>query len=444
MGSLASRIHSRCAANGRRRPARPLIPLLALLCGAAGCQGYSMEAVEPHTVVAVETYAKFERLHPPTLLVLQDRSTSMDACFDPQPGMGPTLGCMELPGLDTHDESRRSRMEVARQVMIRLIHRSQSDVRFGLVLFGADEEDPVCGGPIAVTEPAEDSHHDAIDAYASSPYLVQPRGGTPTTAALHEAYEILVDPETGRPRQDDRNNFVALVTDGLMNCNPNHPTPCVCASEGGCATDTPGVRLPFGELGEPANGSLCLDDDEAVAAIQRLHDAGVRTFVIGLGEVFGDDGEDGLARSVLDRLAEAGGVARQEEGEPKFYSAANPQELQESLETIVRQISAPCAYELDGPICDGRLLQLSLRIDGEEIETSCSEEEVDGEATWFFAEREDGSGLDPQRIVFSSAICERLEATESAEILIRGVENACPDEGDLLGPACSLAETSED
>lgn len=405
----------------------------------AACQTYSMEEVDPQTVVAVATYQEFGLDRPPALLVLQDHSGSMDACFDATAGEGPANGCLELPNLDVNDPDRRSRMDVARQVMLRLMSTTEGEVDYGLVLFGADDQDPLCGGAQVVAEPDGASHLQALDAFASHPYLLHPKGGTPTTAALQSAYDLLVDEATGLPRRDDRATFVVLVTDGLMNCSDAHAVPCVCASERGCPSVVSGERLAFGEEGTPLDPALCLDDAGAIAAVTKLREAGIRTFVVGLGEVFGGGSSDALAKEVLDQLATAGGVARPEGAGARFYSAANAAELQASLESIVRQISVPCEHDLDGPVCDGRLLQLSLRIDGEVVDTRCDETGADG--SWFFAEREDGS-LDPSRIAFSADICDRLRAVERAEISLRGLENACPADGPVRGPACSLGASA--
>src|SRR5690606_8113361 len=97
--------------------------------------------------------------------------------------------------------------------------------------------------------------------------------------------------------------------------------------------------------------------------------------------------------------------------------------------------SAPCTYRLDGPVCDGRLVSVTLRIDGEQVQTSCSEA-LDGEADWFYV---DGpGGRSAQEITFSPPLCARMAEAETVEISIRGVENACPDE--TVEPACALAE----
>ncbi|AKU91934.1 vWA domain-containing protein [Vulgatibacter incomptus] len=400
--------------------------------GIAACQAYNMEGVDPQTVIAVETYGKFEQTKAPTLLIVQDRSGSMKACFDPlntPPGSVATSGGCELDDGST-DKNRRTRMEVAQQVMTKVVGRTRDEVRFGLIAYGVGASS--CGDPIVLAEPASNGYQAVGAAYMEAPSLNKPAGGTPTTQALRMAYDRLVaekasdvDPQTGEP--NDRKRYVVLVTDGLMNCNTQHTTPCVCASETGCFA--PGGTVPYGSTGTFA-AEQCLDDSNSYDEIDRLHAAGFDTFVIGLGDVFG--GQSVLATEVLDELAVRGGVP-QEGGANKFYSAGDETQLQESLEKIISQISAPCEYDLDGPVCDGRLVKIALKINGEVVETSCNQ--TAGDATWFFADKP-GGGLDEKRIVFSPSICARLSDAKGVEISIRGVENGC-DAG-AAGPACSL------
>lgn len=410
------------------RPGRARGWLLALLLAsiAGACQAYNMEAVDPQTIIAVETEGSYVRGQPPTLLIVQDRSGSMKYCFEQEATPGSDDEC-ELRGGGV-ETGRRSRMAVARSVIEKTVTEYASEVWFGLVAYGVGGS---CGLPEALVDPASDSAADVVAAYYSD-LMEEPDGGTPTTEALREAYDRLVD-EEGNLRFPDRENYVVLVTDGLMNCNADHPSTCVCAAENGCARFGGGDLIPYGEEGEVAAAVLCLDDAESVAQVERLREAGVRTFVIGLGEDFA--GDQALSNQVLDRLAEAGGVPR--EGHPqKFYSAADESELESALASIIEQIAAPCTYRLDGPVCDGRLVSVSLRIDDELVETSCNES-LDEETDWFFVERPDG-GLDPRTITFSPPLCERLAAANTVSISIRGVENACPDEE--TSPACSLAD----
>lgn len=408
----------------------PLWALVGSGIGLAACQYYNMEAVDPQTVIAVETSGTFERTLPPSLLIVQDRSGSMEICFDQDVFAGVSRGCLADAMGDTRDPDRRSRMEISQQVMKDVVAASKDEVEFGLLLYGVDPDQPniSCAPPHVIAEPAADSHEAVSEAYRSSPFIVNPAGGTPTTLALRRSYELLVD-EEGHPRRSDRRTYVVLVTDGLMNCNSAHAMPCTCASETGCFG--PGGAVAYGEDGT-MEARQCLDDAASLSEIEDLRKAGISTFVIGLGESF--SGEEVIATRVLDALAVAGGVPQ--EGAPqKFYSAGNAEQLQSSLEKIIAQISAPCEYELDGPVCDGRLIKINLNIDDEVVETSCSQ--TPEETTWFFAEQ--GGVRDPQRIVFSPPLCTRLSEANAVSISIKGVENACTsvDGGATPQPACS-------
>lgn len=388
---------------------------------AIACQSYNMEGVDPQTVVAVETSGNFTAAKPPALLIVQDRSGSMERCFGTggDPGLTCKDGSVTRPGA--------SRMHVAQRVMANLVEAHKEDVLFGLTLYGVDGPGavPGCGIPEEVAPPGSASAAAVIDAYEGHPAIVAPQGGTPTTRALQAAYETLVDSATGKVRMPERDNYVVLVTDGLMNCNVDHDPTCVCAREEGCPAESGTVA--FGEVGTLWDGLLCLDDEEAIAAVERLRSAGVRTFVIGLGEDIGG-GASNVGIETLNALAVAGGVPREGASE-KFYSAANEQQLEEAMNDIIGKIVVPCEYRLDGPVCDGRLLSVTLRVDGEEVQTSCGE---GGTEQWHFASNEDGT-LDPARIGFSSDLCARFAEAQSVQISIKGVETGCPPGGT---PSC--------
>lgn len=395
------------------------------------CQAYNMEEVDPQTVIAVETYGTYTKGKPPTLLIVQDRSGSMEICFDPaaRPGSG---GSCQVPGQDQPVEDRRSRMVVAREVMEHTVEANRNDVWFGLVVYGVPESAAEsCGPPVPLVDPSASSAEGVIAAYRGDERIVSPAGGTPTTAALLSAYERLVD-EEGKLRHGDRDNYVVLVTDGLMNCNASASMPCLCSQEAGCFDTEKGSVVELGEEGTFILPDLCLDDDESLHQVHRLLQAGVKTFVIGLGDTFST--EDALSSRTLDQLAEAGGVPRRDHAQ-KFYSAADEAELEAALDDIIRQIAAPCTYDLDGPVCDGRLVKVALRIDGEMVETTCDSGLV-GEADWFFTGAAEGKP-NPQQITFSAPLCQRMAEAEKVEISIRGVENACPDQE--THPACDLS-----
>jgi len=408
--------------------------LIGLALGGAGlaCQSYNMEGVDPQTVIAVETSGTFTAGKPPALLIVQDRSGSMEICFGAGGGGGGQR--CDSNGDGTVDRDGSSRMHVSQRVMTNVLQSHRDEVLFGLVLYGVDGADPACGDPQTIATPGLEATSDVIAAYQSDPSIVDPNGGTPTTRALLEARDALLD-ENGKLRMPERDNYVVLVTDGLMNCNLDHPMPCICANDSGCPT-TDGGMAQVGDEGSFMDGRFCLDNDASIAVVNELREAGVKTFVIGLGEAF--SGGSSLGVESLNALAEAGGVPRTDGGE-KFYSAADEQQLQASLDDIIAKIVVPCEYELDGPVCDGRLVHITMEIDGEEVPTSCGE----GENTWLFAERPDGT-LDEQRIVFSPDLCARFGEAEQVKISIKGIESGCErdEAGALIGPACDLRELS--
>ncbi len=407
--------------------------LLGLAMGGAGlaCQSYNMEGVDPQTVVAVETSGTFTAGKAPALLIVQDRSGSMEICFGGSGGGGNGLRC-DGDGDGRVDTDGSSRMHVSQRVMTNAVGTHGGDVYFGLMLYGV-EGDPACGDPQVVSAPGGNTTDTVVNAYERNGAITDPAGGTPTTKALEAALELLVDPTTGQPKMAERDNYVVLVTDGLMNCNIEHAMPCICAQESGCPEADGGGVAGIGEEGSFIDGRFCLDDDESIDAVLALRQAGVKTFVIGLGESFTGSPSD-LGVISLNALAEAGGAAR-EGGSEKFYSAANEQDLAAAITDIINKIDVPCEYELDGPVCDGRLVNITLEIDGEQVPAVCGE----GENTWQFKERENGS-LDPQRITFSQDLCQRFGSADQVNISIKGIESGCEygDDGRVIGPACDL------
>lgn len=404
----------------------PLVALGLLALGsAAACQSYSMEGVDPQTVVAVETSQRFTGAKPPVLLIVQDRSGSMQLCFGNEAaGPGESCGPIGQPPL-----SLRSRMDVAQTVMSEALQSHANDAQYGLILYGVGGTDGCGEAQTLVTPRAESSAADRVrQEYATNPDIENPSNGTPTTKALKRALDTLVDISTGQLKADyaDRDAYVVLVTDGLMNCNDQHPVPCTCSQEIGCN------GVAFGQQGTAIPPVFCLDDSDSLRVVESLERAEVRTFVIGLGETF--QGQS-LAVDVLNSLALAGGRPRKDPGsgqilDPAFYSAADRAGLQQSINEILESITAPCEYELSGPVCEGRLIQVKLTIDGEAVTTTCGSE---GDATWEFV---DG---DARRIRFNGDLCTRMQQANEVFVSIKGIEASCSGDDVAIGPACDLS-----
>lgn len=421
----------------RTRLGLALFLAAAVLAGA--CQAYNMEGVDPQTIVAVESGGTFKGAKSPILLIVQDRSGSMNGCFGGAPAADLTEGC----GRDADDDGVlddrfQSRMDVAQNVMRDTISRHTSDVNYGLILYGVGSAS--CGDPETVV--AVDTSTDANPAqiaegvrreYSQNVSIEKPLGGTPTTVALRRAYDELVGADG--LKDATRDNYVVLITDGLMNCNPDHPIPCTCSQEAGCVGG-----IAYGAEYTGSQAEFCLDDDAAVAQVQALRTAGVKTFVIGLSENFETDQ---IAIPVLNALAVAGDAPREDPAQPdiKFYPAGDQAALAASLDDIISSITAPCEYVLDGPVCEGRLVAVNLSIDGAAVGTSCDSRVIDPAAVggvtngWYFVNN------DPQKITFSPDLCARLQSAGEVQVSIKGVETACDvnEAGQTIGPACDLS-----
>lgn len=399
---------------------------LLALGGAAACQSYSMEGVDPQTIVAVETSQRFTGAKPPVLLIVQDRSGSMQLCFGNEPA-GPGESCGPI---GQAPQSLRSRMDVAQTVMDDALQSHASDAQYGLILYGIGGATG-CGEANTLVSPSTSSSGADLvrQEYLSNPAIDQPEGGTPTTKALKKALDTLVDATTGDLKEAyaGRAAYVVLVTDGLMNCNAQHAMPCTCSQEINCG----GVL--FGQEGTLSDPQLCLDDEDSLQMVRALAEADVKTFVIGLGETF--QGES-LAVDVLNSLANAGGRPRRDPASgqvlnPAFYSAGDRQALQTSITEILESITAPCEYELSGPVCEGRLIQVKLTIDGEDVVTGCG---GGGDASWDFV------AGDARRIRFNGALCSRMQNANEVFVSIKGIESSCSTECERAsGPACDLS-----
>ena len=182
-------------------------------------------------------------------------------------------------------------------------------MRFGLALFPwEDPHNPTCGSASWLI-PCDFYTADRI---AQELGWTTQGGETPTATALEVIEEGLSDSDTGRAR------FLILVTDGDPTC--------------------PGATLD-------ANVDL------SVAALERLREAGVPTFVIGFGS------EVSPAR--LNQMAEAGGMAR---SNARCQSPTNPAiDIDcayfdagdfESLTAAFNDIVAIAQGELSGRTCD--------------------------------------------------------------------------------------------
>jgi hypothetical protein len=162
----------------------------------------------------------------------------------------------------------------------------------------------------------------------------QPEGGTPTSGSI----AAIVPTLTALPGK----TFVVLATDGAPNCNPSAACP---ASD--CMANIEGATLGGVPCAEPINccdptlvqdGPLyCVDRQATVDVVQKLFDAGIKTYVIGMpgAEVY---------ESVLNEVATAGGTAKPVL--PYYYPVQDEPQLTASLQEIGIKVAISCTVDL--------------------------------------------------------------------------------------------------
>ena len=188
------------------------------------------------------------------------------------------------------------------------VYDLQSHVRFGLALYTSRTGE--CPLMTTVLPPALDNY-DAIQAVYGP---AAPIGDTPTGDAI----DSIVTPEGPDPSIDPR--IIVLATDGS-------PDSC---------------ERPHSQDGQP----------EAIAAAQRAYAAGIRLYIISVG--------DGLAADHQQAMANAG-IGRTSTDPPAPYWVANDDAgLREALRTIIRG-ELSCNVTLRGRIdpaqaCSGTVL----------------------------------------------------------------------------------------
>jgi hypothetical protein len=135
-------------------------------------------------------------------------------------------------------------------------------------------------------------------------------GGTPIAMSLQSAWTYLTTLDNGHPK------YVLLATDGAPNCNDalNGAT-CTCTSALGCT-----------------NNENCLDDERTYSVLDTMCDAGVSTYVLGMG---------GAAEwaSVMNEMASHGCTDH-------YYAADDPASIAAALEEIAGAV-ATCQFEMN-------------------------------------------------------------------------------------------------
>ncbi len=258
----------------------------------------------------------------PELLLVVDRSGSMN---EAAPGYGTT------------------RWLGVKDALIRVTRTIEERVAFGLMLFPALGTVDGCSAAVVDVEPAFAAA--AAIGERLDDFDTEPLGATPTAASLLAARNYLRATPSTRPRA------VLLATDGGPNCNAAlDPFSCRCSAGG----DTACADAAFSDPDLAAQ--LCLDDDNAVGAVQDLRDDGVDTYVVGVPGVenFSD---------VLNAMAEAGGTRLP--GATGFYLARDSATLEGAIADIGRRLSS-CDIDVEG-VDLVRAARLAVAIDDVDV-----------------------------------------------------------------------------
>jgi len=356
---------------------------------AAGCQVYDFEPVVPLTYSQLtEQDVRFGRAVKPNLMLLVDKSGSMDLpadrtdpdCILPDAGI---CGVNKSPLCDSSvcptrwtelqgamDDFLGTQGEVARMglAVYPTNLRCGESVDGGYfettavpVHVNSSNDDP---GSLIATASEINAELQAISSLGPTGSPTTTGGGTPTGASLRTLGQL---PELN---DDDREDLILLLTDGLPNCNPSNPyvgtqPECRCTLTNGCS----GSFLRLG----------CLDEQGTVGVISENHSRQIRTIVVG----FGDETAGGA--DVLNAMALAGGFVRGCDpanntcpagescvvapdgdfvcSDTKYYQAANRSQLAQALAEIGGLIDTnPCEYKIsqDPQDFDPRLIVVYL------------------------------------------------------------------------------------
>jgi hypothetical protein len=267
-------------------------------------------------------------------------------------------------------------------------------VSFGLELFpfpndpskpiSVDCKDNCCEMPTApdINVPIEDGTT-AVPKILAALDATSPGGGTPTSVALHRAYEYFTK---GAGASLTGEKFVMLATDGGPNCNAARTcdaTGCTTNLEGHCS-GTANCCVNYGQA--------CIDDAATIAEITALHDAGIGTFVVGI------PGSETYSR-YLDQFAAAGNETNPK-APPQYYrvdAAAGVTGLTSVFTEITTQLVTACELDLEMPPLDPK--QVNVAIDCNVVPSG-----GDGPDGW----RLDTSGM-PPKILFEGTLCRYMQ-----------------------------------
>jgi len=247
----------------------------------------------------------------PDMLIVLDRSASM---------------------APSGNESRTDRWRGSMEAVVEVTAALDEGIAFGLMTFPAARGGGGRLGPGDVTLQCAPGTLDVPLGLGKGGEIARalgrmgPGGFTPTAATLEAALSAIGSPTTADQAVTPP-KYVLLVTDGDPNCSEDFG-----GLVGGGVTADPKAR------------------EATIAAIERLTDEGVQTYVVGY-----QTAQSSFAGQ-LDRMAAAGGT-----GDKKHRSVESGSELTRAFEELTGR-ALSCSYELSAPVDDAS--RVLVTVDG--------------------------------------------------------------------------------
>jgi len=334
--------------------------LLGLLALALGCQTYDFEPVPPVSLGSTTKTVNITAIAlKPNLMMVLDRSGSMALPFDPTPPACGTCGQTGQPACNP--STCPSRWDTVTTTMSQFLSTNATIARMGVAFYpqltGSTITDPTSGNQsnfcaitTTVDVPIVDSD-DAAQLRASaqavdfairkvgstaSPLAGGVGGGTPTGDSL-----TVISQRAGFGSNISRQSFLLLMTDGLPNCNPNsglnalvNPAACDCTDGATSAACTFYPTLD------------CNDFNEVAHKVSDIRSKGIKTIVIGYGDVFGPSAQNSLQQIALagdfQRRCQADG-SECNPSDTACFQASNPHVCAEQFFRVTSQAQLAAA-----------------------------------------------------------------------------------------------------
>ena len=423
------------------------LPVHRLLLGTAlvalGCQVYDFEPVPPLTLEQTTNTVNITATPlKPNLMMVLDRSGSMAFPFAAGSACG-TCGQSGQPPCDP--TTCPSRWDTLTTTMSSFLNSSATVARMGVAFFpslsGATITDPTSGTPCNFCTPTSqvdvpivdsddtamlNSQAQAVDfairkvGATVSPLSGGVGGGTPTGDSL-----TYVAQHAGFGTTITRYSYLLLMTDGLPNCNPDsgldadvNPAACDCTDG---PTSSACTYYPTLD---------CNDFNETARKVSDIRASGVKTIVIGYGDVFGASAQQSLQQIALAgdfqrRCAPGGGecdpsdVSCFQDSNPnlcaeQFFRVTSQAQLSAALAAVSSAIpqTDPCVVKLTPAPSDPTLLSVLV------TEQGVTTDYLYPSSVWTFAALPNGDAT----LTFNDPLCTKMRtASENITYVVRSV-----------------------